>query len=81
MQNELNEIYFFLDFEKPFDSVEYNVMFKTLESFNFGDKFIDIIKPLHNDHVFKIKKKMVGYRNHGLCIEEFDRNVLYPLFC
>lgn len=35
MQNELNEIYFFLDFEKPFDSVEYNVMFKTLESESF----------------------------------------------
>lgn len=46
MQNELNVIYFFLDFEKPFESVEYDVMFKTLESFNFGDKFIDIIKPL-----------------------------------
>lgn len=56
-------------------------MFKTLESFNFGDKFIRIIKTLYNDPVFKIKKKMVGYRKHAQCIEEFDRNVFYPLFC
>lgn len=52
---------FVFDFEKFFDLVKYNVMFKMLESFNFGDKFIDIIKLFYNDYVFKIKKKMVGY--------------------
>lgn len=41
MQNDY--LLLFLDFEKAFDSVEYNFMFKTLEKFNFGDKFIGMI--------------------------------------
>lgn len=56
MDNDLDGILLFLDFEKAFDSVEYNFMFKTLEKFRFGDKFIDMIKLLYNKPIFKIKK-------------------------
>lgn len=37
MKNELDGILFFLDFEKVFDFVEYNFMFKILEKFCFGE--------------------------------------------
>ena len=51
----MDGILLFLDFEKAFDSVEYNFMFKTLEKFNFGEQFIYMINLLYNKHVFKIK--------------------------
>ena len=52
----MDGILLFLDFEKAFDSVEYNFfMFKTLEKFNFGEQFINMIKLLYNQPVFKIK--------------------------
>ena len=54
-QKDLDGILLFLDFEKAFDSVEYNFMFKTLEKFNFGPKFIAMIKTLYNKPIFKIK--------------------------
>ena len=60
----MDGILLFLDFEKAFDSVEYNFMFKTLEKFNFGEQFINMIKLLYNKPVFKIKKIMDGFQNH-----------------
>ena len=51
----MDGILLFLDFEKAFDSVEYNFMFKTLEKFNFGEQCIYMINLLYNKHVFKIK--------------------------
>ena len=49
----MDGILLFLDFEKAFDSVEYNFMFKTLEKFNFGEQFINMIKLLYNKPVYK----------------------------
>ena len=40
--NDMDGILLFLDFEKAFDSVEYNFMFKTLEKLNFGEQFINM---------------------------------------
>ena len=38
----------FLDFEKAFDSISWNFLFKTLHAFNFGDIFIYWIKLLYS---------------------------------
>ena len=32
-------IFLFVDFEKAFDTLEWNFILKTLEAFNFGDNF------------------------------------------
>lgn len=63
MDNNLGGILLFLDFEKAFDSVEYNFMFKTLEQFKFGDIIIDMIKLLYNKLIFKMKKIMDEFQN------------------
>lgn len=55
VHNDLDGILLFLDFEKAFDSIEYNFMVKTLEKFNFGSKFIGMIKTLYNKPTFKLK--------------------------
>ena len=59
----MDGILLFLDFEKGFDPVEYNFMFKNLDKFNFGEQFINMIKLLYNKPVFKIKR-MDGFQNH-----------------
>ena len=58
MNHDLDGILLFLDFEKAFDSVEYNFMLKTLRKFNFGEDFIDMIKTLYNicNKDFKLNK-------------------------
>lgn len=53
--NDLDGILLFPYFEKAFDSIEYNFMFKTLEKFNFGSKFIGMIKTLYNKPTFELK--------------------------
>ena len=45
----------FLDFEKAFDSVEWNFLFQTLETFNFGTNFIKWIKILYTKPIFRLK--------------------------
>ncbi len=48
-------ILLFLDFEKAFDSLEWNFMLATLSKFNFGDKFINWVKILYNKPLISIK--------------------------
>ena len=38
-----------VDFEKAFDSIEWNYLWEALESFNIPKSFIDMIKLLYND--------------------------------
>ena len=38
-----------IDFEKAFDKIEWKFVFKTLEYFNFGEKYINYVKLLYND--------------------------------
>ncbi len=48
-------ILLFLDFEKAFDSLEWNFMLETLSKFNFGDKFINWVKIIYNKPIISIK--------------------------
>ena len=38
-----------IDFEKAFDKIEWKFIFKTLEYFNFGERYIRYVKLLYND--------------------------------
>ena len=38
-----------IDFEKAFDSLEWDFIFKTLKYFDLGDHFIDLVKLLYTD--------------------------------
>ena len=40
---------FFADFEKAFDSVDHNFIFKTLKYFKFGDEFVNWVKLFYDD--------------------------------
>ena len=53
--NSTDGLLLLLDFEKAFDSVEWNFLFKTLEKFNFGPNFISWIKIIYNNPIFRIK--------------------------
>ena len=48
-------ILLFADFEKAFDSVEWNFLFSTLMKFNFGSPFISWIKFLYTNPYFHVK--------------------------
>ena len=45
----------FLDFQKAFDSVEWDFLFKTLEQFNFGPDFLRWIKIMYTKPTLRIK--------------------------
>ena len=47
--NHLSSIIFFADFEKAFDSVDHEFMFKTFKHFNFGDSFLKWLKLFYKD--------------------------------
>ena len=44
-----------LDYEKAFDSLEWNFMFSVLKKLNFGDVFIKWVKILYTDPLISIK--------------------------
>ncbi len=44
-----------LDFEKAFDSLEWNFMISVLKKFNFGPKFIKWVEILYNQPIISIK--------------------------
>ncbi len=48
-QKTLPGILLSIDFEKAFDSLNWNFLFKTLEHLNFGDKFIGNVKTMYKD--------------------------------
>ena len=54
-ENNFDGILTFLDFEKAFDSVEWNFLFKTLGRFNFGPNFIKWVKLLYKNPIFREK--------------------------
>ena len=44
-----------MDFEKAFDSVEWNFLFKVLEKFNISNNFIKWANILYTNPIFKMK--------------------------
>ena len=48
-EQNMNGFITLIDFEKAFDSIEWNFLFKCLKTFNFGDAFLDWIKILYTD--------------------------------
>ena len=65
----------FLDFEKVFDSVEWNFMYKVLEKFNFGKNFINWINVLYNKPLFKMKNN--GWLSKTVQMERGINGVLF----
>ena len=39
----------FMDFQKAFDSVEWNFLYESLKMFNFGEKFFRWVKTFYNN--------------------------------
>ncbi len=60
-QNKLHRILMSADFEKAFDSLNWNFVFKTLEHANFGNIYIGYIKTLYNNVEFTV------FNNRNLC--------------
>ena len=58
--NSKEGILLFADFQKAFDSVEWNFLINTLHKYNFGCNFITWIKILYKNPYFYIKKTMDG---------------------
>ena len=50
----------FIDFEKAFDSVEWNFLHASLEAFNFGPEFIKWIKTCYKNLSSCILNEVVG---------------------
>ena len=42
-------IFLFVDFEKAFDTLEWNFILETLEAFNFGENFKKWVSVLYNN--------------------------------
>lgn len=68
-------ILLFADFQKAFDSVEWNFLFKSLEKFNFGENFIKWIKILYTNPYFYIKNN--GWISRKCkCAGGYDKDAL-----
>jgi len=48
---------FCIDFEKAFNSLNHNFLFKALENFNFGPYFIQRIKTFYTDMKLHYKQR------------------------
>ena len=44
VEEDIPGLMIFIDFKKAFDSVEWDVLFKCLEAFNFGSNFLNWVK-------------------------------------
>lgn len=64
-KNQKGGLLVLLDFQKAFDSVEWEFMFQSLEKFNFGPKFIQWIKLLY-------KNPKACVKNNGWLSDEFS---------
>ena len=66
-----------LDFQKAFDSLEWNFIYKALEMFNIGESFIHWIKTLYRD-----PQKIMGiYLDLSIWNVVLDKDVLSVVYC
>ena len=72
----------FLDFKKAYDSLEWDFMMKTLNSFKFGKKFSNWIKTLYSEPVASVMNN--GYTTKQFQLERGVRqgdSLSGPIFC
>ena len=48
-EKDINGLLVLIDFEKAFDTVEWNFLFKSLQAYNFGENFIKWVKLLYSN--------------------------------
>ncbi len=61
-QNEIPGILLSIDFEKAFDSLNWNFLHKTLRHLKFGDNFIGYVKTMYNN----IESTILNNGNTGI---------------
>ena len=64
--HKIESILLLIDFEKAFDTISWNFLYKTLESYNYGHNFIDWIRILYNNIFSKITNN--GYLSDNFSI-------------
>jgi exonuclease III len=64
-ENNIQGLALQIDFEKAFDSISWDYMFKTLEKMNFGEDFIKWVKILYKNTQSKVL-------NNGTLTDSFD---------
>lgn len=69
MEHANDGILLFIDFEKAFDSVEWNFLFHVLKKINFGDNFITWVNILYTNQSL-VLKIMVEFQKLARCLEE-----------
>ena len=78
-EQNMNGFITLIDFEKTFDNIKWNFLFKCLKTFNFGDAFLDWIKILYTD----IKSRVTNNGYYSECLKLFqkqlDKVVQFPL--
>jgi hypothetical protein len=56
-QKNISALAIQIDFEKAFDSINWNFMFRTLEKINFGQDFIDWVKCFVQKYIISSHKQ------------------------
>jgi len=67
MEENLPGIILSIDFEKAFDSINWNFLYKTLQTFNFGEKFISYIRTMYHNIESTVLNN--GYTNQFFKLE------------
>ena len=75
-ESNLEGVLLFLDYQKAFDSIEWNFMNLALEKFGFGHNFINSVKMLYK-MVITVSLTMGGYLITSLSREGSDKDVPY----
>ena len=66
-KNDIPGLLVLIDFEKVFETIEWDFLFKTLKSYNFGKTFIDWIKLLYSNITACTINN--GYLSHNFTLE------------